>query len=65
MDGRYVLILGAGLMQRPSFEAAKELGFKVLAVDANPNAVCVPFADHFELIDLKDAVLCISSFRLT
>ncbi|MBO6132160.1 MAG: ATP-grasp domain-containing protein [Treponema sp.] len=54
MDGRYVLILGAGLMQRPSFEAAKELGFKVLAVDANPNAVCVPFADHFELIDLKD-----------
>ena len=54
MDGKYVLILGAGLMQRPSFEAAKELGFKTLVVDANPDAVCVPFADQFELIDLKD-----------
>lgn len=54
MKDRYVLILGAGLMQRPSFEAAHELGFKTLVVDANPEAVCVPFADRFELIDLKD-----------
>mgnify|MGYP002626722949 CR=1 FL=1 len=54
MEKKYVLILGAGLMQRPSFEAAKELGFNVLAVDANPDAVCVPFADWFERIDLKD-----------
>lgn len=50
----YVLILGAGLMQRPSIEAAKELGYKALVIDANPNAVCVPFADCFMQIDLKD-----------
>ena len=52
--GEYVLILGAGLMQRPSIEAAKELGYRTLVVDANPDAVCVPFADRFEPIDLKD-----------
>ena len=51
---RYILILGAGLMQRPSIEAARELGYKTLVVDANPAAVCVPFADRFEQVDLKD-----------
>lgn len=51
---KYILILGAGLMQRPAMEAAKELGYKTLVVDANPSAVCVPFADRFELVDLKD-----------
>lgn len=54
MNDRYILILGAGLMQRPSIEAAKELGYKALVIDANPDAVCVPFADRFEQIDLKD-----------
>ena len=54
MGEKYILILGAGLMQRPSIEAAKELGYKTLVIDANPNAVCVPFADRFEKVDLKD-----------
>ena len=51
---KYILILGAGLMQRPAIEAARELGYKVLLVDANKNALCVSFADRFEPIDLKD-----------
>lgn len=54
VKGKYILILGAGLMQRPSIEAARELGYKTLVVDANPAAVCVPFADRFEQVDLKD-----------
>lgn len=54
MSERYVLILGAGLMQRPAIEAAKELGYRALVIDANPGAACVPFADRFERIDLKD-----------
>ncbi len=53
-DEKYILILGAGLMQRPSIEAARELGYRTLVVDANPAAVCVPFADRFEQVDLKD-----------
>ncbi|WP_407396567.1 ATP-grasp domain-containing protein [Treponema sp.] len=54
MGEKFILILGAGLMQRPSIEAAKELGYRTLVIDANPNAVCVPFADRFEKVDLKD-----------
>ncbi|MCR5219150.1 ATP-grasp domain-containing protein [Treponema sp.] len=50
----YILILGAGLMQLPSIEAAKELGYKALVIDADPSAVCVHAADRFENIDLKD-----------
>ncbi|MCQ2610153.1 MAG: ATP-grasp domain-containing protein [Treponema sp.] len=49
-----VLILGAGLMQRPAILAAKELGFKVYLIDANPKALCVNLADEFKPIDLKD-----------
>ncbi len=54
MEDKFIMILGAGLMQRPSIEAAKELGYRTLVIDANPNAVCVPFANRFEPVDLKD-----------
>lgn len=49
-----VLILGAGLMQKPAFVSAKEEGFKVFSVDADSNALCVPLLDEFRKIDLKD-----------
>ena len=49
-----VLILGAGLMQKPAILSGKNLGYNVVVIDANPNAVCVPLADRFEQIDLKD-----------
>ena len=49
-----VLILGAGLMQKPAIESAKNLGYRVLVVDGNPNAVCHTLAHRFEPIDLKD-----------
>ena len=48
-----VLILGAGLMQRPAILSAKELGFRAVVVDANPNAESVFLADEFKEIDLK------------
>lgn len=49
-----VLILGAGLMQIPAILSAKQLGYKVCVVDADKNAVGVPKADEFKVIDLKD-----------
>lgn len=49
-----VLILGAGLMQRPAILAAKNLGFTAVVVDANPAAESVPLADIFRKIDLKN-----------
>lgn len=54
MENKYVMILGAGLMQCPAIEAARELGYKTLVVDANPHALCVSYADRFEPVDLKD-----------
>ncbi len=49
-----VLILGASLMQKPAILCAREEGLKVFVVDANPSSLCVPLADSFEKIDLKD-----------
>lgn len=49
-----ILILGAGTMQGPAIQSAKNLGLKVFVVDANPSAPCVGEADFFEPIDLKD-----------
>ena len=49
-----ILILGAGLMQRPAILSAKELGFNAVVIDANPCAECVSLADEFKKIDLKD-----------
>jgi len=48
-----VLILGAGLMQKPAILAAKELGYTAVVIDADANAVSIPYADRFEKIDLK------------
>ena len=48
-----ILILGAGLMQKPAILSAKELGFKTFVIDADPKAVAVPYADEFCKIDLK------------
>ena len=53
-DTKKILILGAGLMQKPAILGAKHLGYKAVVVDANKNAVAVPLADEFYPVDLKD-----------
>ena len=42
-----IVILGAGLMQKPAILSAKQLGFHTVVVDADPKAVCIPHADEF------------------
>jgi len=49
-----ILILGAGVLQGPALRIAGEMGFEIIAVDADLTAFCVPLADRFEKIDLKD-----------
>jgi biotin carboxylase len=49
-----VFILGAGVMQIPAIRAAKELGWTVVAADANPDAPGTELADRFLPVDLKD-----------
>ncbi|MDR3341692.1 MAG: ATP-grasp domain-containing protein [Treponema sp.] len=49
-----LLILGAGVMQGPAINIAKELGLETVVVDADPRAPWVSMADRFEQVDLKD-----------
>ena len=49
-----ILILGAGLMQKPAILSAKELGFHTVVIDADKNAVAIKYADEFFQVDLKD-----------
>jgi biotin carboxylase len=49
-----VFILGAGLMQIPAIRAAQELGWRVVAADANATAPGASLADSFLPVDLKD-----------
>ena len=49
-----ILILGAGLMQKPAILSAKEAGFHTIVIDADKNAVSIPLADEFFQVDLKD-----------
>ncbi|MCL2880431.1 MAG: ATP-grasp domain-containing protein, partial [Treponema sp.] len=49
-----IIILGAGVMQGPVIKIAKELGFYTVALDGSKDAVCIPLADRFENIDLKN-----------
>jgi len=49
-----LIILGAGVMQGPVINIAKELGFYAIALDGSSSAPCVSMADQFEQIDLKD-----------
>jgi biotin carboxylase len=49
-----IIILGAGVMQGPVINIAKELGFCAVALDGSSSAPCISLADKFEQIDLKD-----------
>jgi biotin carboxylase len=49
-----IFILGAGVMQIPAIRAAKELGWTVVAADANAQAPGIAMADRFLPVDLKD-----------
>ncbi len=51
---RTVLILGAGVMQRPAIRAARRLGLHVVVADANRDACARDEADEFLHVDLKD-----------
>ena len=49
-----ILILGGGIMQIPAIRNAKEMGFRVIVADANPDAPGIKLADKFAAIDLKN-----------
>lgn len=54
-----VVVVGAGLFQIPAIEEAKEMGFEVIALDADANAPGFKYADQSFVVDIKDAEKCI------
>ena len=53
---KVIMILGAGIMQLPAYQAAKKNGWISLGADGNPQAPCRRMADHFIDVDLKDRI---------
>lgn len=51
---KHILILGAGVMQGPAIDAAKDMGWRCSVVDGDPRAPMRARADRFACIDLKD-----------
>jgi biotin carboxylase len=49
-----VLFVGAGRHQRRAIARARELGRRAVAVDRNPDALGLPEADVFEVVDFMD-----------
>lgn len=48
------MIVGAGFGQLPAIKKAKELNYRVIAIDKNPNALGFPLADVALPIDILD-----------
>ncbi|MBP7264360.1 MAG: ATP-grasp domain-containing protein [Spirochaetia bacterium] len=49
-----IFILGAGVMQGPAIQAARNKGYHVAVADGDPNAIHARDADVFFNVDLKD-----------
>jgi biotin carboxylase len=58
-----IMVLGAGVMQLPAFEAARRSGWQTIAVDGDPCAPGVEKADRFLHIDLKDTEAILEAAR--
>lgn len=54
-----ILIIGAGFLQQFVIQKAKKLGYYVLALDGNPNAIGFRYADLFAVIDITDKEKCL------
>ncbi len=54
MSRRTLLFLGASVSQLAAIKHAREIGFRVVAVDGNPNAIAFAHADVGEIVDFTD-----------
>ncbi len=58
-----VLFIGAGRHQRAAIVRARELGLRVVAVDADADAVGLAVADEAEIVDFSDTLAVIQAAR--
>ncbi len=54
-----LLVIGAGFLQTFVIKKAKEMGYTVLAVDANPQAEGFAYADKYATINIIDEQACL------
>lgn len=54
-----ILVIGAGFLQSFIIKRAKELGYYVLAVDLDENAIGFKYCDEFAIIDICDMESCL------
>lgn len=62
-NNKTIMVIGAGHVQEPAIRTAKALGLKVAAVDHDPNAPGLQWADYPLVISTGDAVGCIAAAR--
>lgn len=54
MSRRTLMFLGASVSQLPAIKHARATGYRVVAVDGNPDAVAFPYTDAAEVVDFTD-----------
>jgi len=54
MAQRTLLFLGASISQRPAIKHARAAGYRIVAVDGDPNAIAFGDADVAEVVDFTD-----------
>lgn len=58
-----VLIIGAGFLQDFVIVKAKQMGYEVHTVDADPNAVGFQHADHYGVVNIVEEKACLEYAR--
>ena len=58
-----LLVIGAGFLQSFVIKKAKEMGYYVLAVDANPNAEGFAYTDAHATVNIVDEKACLAYAR--
>ena len=58
-----LLMLGGGFLQNFVIKKAKELGYYVYCLDANPNALGFEFADEYAVVNIVDEDACLDYAR--
>lgn len=59
-EQKKILMVGGGFLQNYVIKKAKNMGYYVLVVDGDPNAVGFDFSDEHAVIDIKDEVSCLA-----
>lgn len=61
------MIIGAGFGQLPAIKKAKEMNYRVITIDKNPEALGFPYADvalTIDVVDFKEAIKAAKKYKI-